>query len=147
MWPRYLIFSWNSEHFDGFTFNPRLPSLVRTSSNLCTVSSNVDPYTNTSSMNVRRVRKFWSPKAASIRRTKVAGALQRPNGILVYSYKHPVPIRKAVLYISSSAIGTWWYPWAKSRLTKNLAPPRASNASSMRGRVYASLLVFALSSL
>lgn len=55
---------------------------------------------------------------------KVAGALHRPNDMVV----------KAVLHLSLSATGICQNPLARSMVQKCLHPPRALNVSEMIGR-------------
>ena len=80
-----------------------------------------------------------------MRREKVAGALQRPNGTWLNSYSCPLLVRNAVFSLSRSMIGTCQYPLFKSKVENQRAPYNASRRSSIRGRGCASLMVAALS--
>ena len=53
----------------------------------------------------------------SMRREKVAGALQRPNGTWLNSYSYPLPVRNVVFSSSRSMIGTCRYPLFRSITT------------------------------
>ena len=80
-----------------------------------------------------------------MKREKVAGALQRPNGTWLNSYSCPLLVRNAVFSLSRSMIGTCQYPLFKYRVENQRAPFNASRRSSIRDRGCASLTVAALS--
>ena len=88
--------------------------------------------------------EYWrwrSPKQDSINLWKVAGAFVRPNGILTHLYNPNGPTVKAVYGMLSSAIRTCQYPDFRSSDIKILAPFKQSSDSSIRGRLYVSLMV------
>src|SRR6266496_5993516 len=63
-----------------------------------------------------------------IRRWKVAGALQRPKGILFHS-NSPHGVMKAVTSLDFDSISTCQYPLAKSSEVNHPAPPKLANIS------------------
>src|SRR6266540_7426654 len=70
-----------------------------------------------------------------ISRWKVAGALQRPKGILFYS-NSPQGVMKAVTSLDFGSISTCQYPLAKSSEVNHPAPPKLANISVCRGIEY-----------
>ena len=79
----------------------------------------------------------------SMRREKVAGALQRPKGTWLNSYSCPPLVRNAVFALSLSVMGTCQYPLLRSRVENHRAPWRASRRSSILGNGWASLTIAA----
>ncbi len=75
-----------------------------------------------------------------IKHWKVAGALQRPKGILFYS-NSPQGVIKAITSLDFSSISTCQYPLAKSSEINYLASPKLANISVYRGIGYWFFLV------
>jgi hypothetical protein len=63
---------------------------------------------------------------------KPAGAFFKPNGITLY-VKDPHYIMKVVLFLSSSAILTWWYPENSSMNEYASFLATYSSTSSVKG--------------
>ena len=78
-----------------------------------------------------------------IKRWKVAGALQRPKGILFHS-NSPQGVIKAVTSLDFSSISTCQYPLAKSSEVNHPAPLKLANISVCRGIGYWFFLVTSL---
>src|SRR6266540_5588346 len=78
-----------------------------------------------------------------ISRWKVAGALQRPNGILFHS-NSPQGVMKAVTSFDFGSISTCQYPLAKSSEVNHPAPPKLANISDCQGIGYWFFLVTSL---
>ncbi len=74
---------------------------------------------------------------------KVAGALQRPKGILFHS-NSPQRVIKAVTSLDFDSISTCQYPLAKSSEVNHPAPPKLANISVCRGIRYWFFLVTSL---
>ena len=66
----------------------------------------------------------------SISLLNVAGAFTSPKGVTLNSWSPPC-VTKAVFSRSAASISTCQYPLARSRLQKNLAPPRVLRLFSM----------------
>src|SRR6266511_1963441 len=78
-----------------------------------------------------------------ISRWKVAGTLQRPNGILFHS-NSPQGVMKAVTSFDFGSISTCQYTLAKSNEVNHPAPPKLANISVCRGIGYWFFLVTSL---
>lgn len=76
-------------------------------------------------------------------RSKVAGALHKPNGITLNCHK-PRPDEKAVFSLYFSAILTCWYPVFISKVEKYRA---AAGVSQVLGKRYTSFTVISFSAL
>ena len=76
----------------------------------------------------------------SINLSKVAGALQSPNGMTL-NWKSPECVAKAVLHLASGDRDTCQYPLARSRVENHRLPANISSVSSIRGSGYASFTV------
>jgi len=74
----------------------------------------------------------------SIARWKVAGVLHRPKGRPVHGDVPQWQVN-AVVGLSSSAMGICQYPEFQSNVEKNLASPKESRQSSIRGNGFESL--------
>ena len=72
------------------------------------------------------------------------GALARPKGITLYSYK-PLCQAKPVFSLSLSSRGICQYPLFKSRVVKYFDSPRTANMSSITGGGQLDLLQMRLS--
>ena len=81
-----------------------------------------------------------------IARWKVAGAFDSPNGISK-NWSRPYRVRKAVFFLSPSAIGIRQYPEFISSVQNQRMPSKVSMHSSIRGNGYASLSVTEFSAL
>ena len=132
-WPKYVTCFPNNTHFLAFSFNPAEWSFSKTSSRLYSISSNVFPYTITSSKYTRHTCHCRPDKTVSISRSKVAGALHSPNGMTLNSY-NPSRVAKAVLFLSTGSSSTCQYPAFKSRVLNHLDPLSWLSDSSIRGR-------------
>src|SRR6266540_5878313 len=78
-----------------------------------------------------------------INRWKVAGALQRPKGILFHS-NSPQGVMKAVISFDFGSISTCQYPLAKSSEVNHPAPLKLANISVCQGIGYWFFLVTSL---
>ena len=130
--PRKVTDFRNKSHFSGFSNSPASLNLVHTKVSRRTVSSAVGPTTTMSSMYTAHSFQFNPLRTVSIALSKVAGALQSPNGIVLNSYS-PSLVEKAVFGLSSSSIGICQNPLAKSIVHKYLQPFRLPSVSCMWG--------------
>ena len=108
-------------------------------------SASVKLSVSTSSTMIYTILKICSQDAPFIKRRKVPGALERPNGMRTYSYSPPSGIRKPVFWRCSGATGIRQYPPTKSREEKMCAPLKASNIWSIFEMGNASFIVTSLS--
>ena len=75
------------------------------------------------------------PSTCSISRSKVAGSLQSPNGMILNCHS-PWPVEKAVFSLELSSSWTCQYPLLRSRVENHSTPDNASILSSILGRGY-----------
>ena len=95
-----------------------------------------------SSKYTRQSIPFSPIKTTSIHRWYVAGALLKPNGILIY-WKWPLWQENTVFSRCSGFMAIWWHPDAISSTEKILLCPSESKVSTMFGMGYASGFVTA----
>src|SRR5450830_1371695 len=138
LWPRNLRDVAAKTHFAGFSWSPFSAITVRNWRRWAQCSSREALAIKLSSKYVNT--KGRRRKRRSMRRWKVWAAFFKPNGMNTYS-NSPKGVIIAVLGMSASAMGTWWYPLTKSMHEKYLQPESLAEKSSREGRGYLSSTV------
>ena len=140
--PKYLTIVYPKKCFLHFANNFSIHNFSNTACKIYTCYSTVGLRTSISS-NYIVMQQVRSENIKFISRWKVAGALHKPIGMTIYSYK-PYGVRKAVLGLSPSRLQTWWYAWLRSMELNMVALPNWSNRSATRGMGNTSSLIWQL---
>ncbi len=133
MCPKCSISCKKKLHLSGLSLKFALSNLLNTRRKCCLCSSAFLLYTKMSSKYTWHMLSLMqSSRTCSIILWKAGGAECIPKGNTL-NWKCPSGVIKALASDAASVSGTWWYPLARSRFEKTLAPLNLSKMSSILG--------------